>query len=185
MRIVNVSSNQVAPGTRGAPDSHRKYNQRIHLERKVDSNYLSAEQAAKSLNVSLQTLYSYVSRKGVRSLPIPGTRKRRYWKVDIDRLRDKKLPAPITPGPLKHESEITLLTGSDVFYRGRNAVELAENSSFESVAALLWGFKEEEVFGKVPPKIPPLFKQMDKLLAKESEINRAKAGSLARMAPQY
>ncbi len=141
----------------------------------VDSNYLSAEQAAKALNVSLQTLYAYVSRKGVRSLPIPGTRKRRYWKSDIDRLLDKKLPAPITPGPLKHESEITLLTGSDVFYRGQNAVELAEHSSFESVAALLWGFKEEEVFGKVAPKIPPLFKQMDKLLAKESEINRATA----------
>jgi citrate synthase len=158
-----------------APASRKKYNQRIHLEQKVDSNYLSAEQAAKSLNVSLQTLYAYVSRKGVRSLPIPGTRKRRYWKADIERLRDKKLPAPITPGPLKHESEITLLTGSDVFYRGRNAVELAENSSFESVAALLWGFKEEDVFGKVPPKIPPLFKQMDKLLAKESEINRATA----------
>ncbi|HWJ36711.1 MAG TPA: citrate synthase [Steroidobacteraceae bacterium] len=141
----------------------------------MDSNYLSAVQAAKALNVSLQTLYAYVSRKGVRSLPIAGTRRRRYWKSDIDRLRDKKLPTPITPGPLKHESEITLLTGSDVFYRGRNAVELAEHSSFESVAALLWGFKEEEVFGKVLPKIPPLFKQMDKLLAKESEINRATA----------
>jgi citrate synthase len=145
------------------------------LEMIVDSNYLTAEQAAKVLNVNLQTLYAYVSRKGVRSLPIPGTRKRRYWKSDIDRLRDKKLPAPITPGPLKHESEITLLTGSDIFYRGQNAVELAEHSTFESVAALLWGFKEEDVFGKVPPKIPPLFRQMDKLLAKESEINRATA----------
>src|SRR3984893_1303218 len=144
-------------------------------EMTVDSNYLSAEQAAKALNVSLQTLYAYVSRKGVRSLPIPGTRKRRYWKSDIDRLRDKKQPAAMPPGPLKHESEITLITGSDIFYRGRNAVDLAENSSFESVAALLWGFKEEEVFGGVPPKIPPLFKQMDKLLAKESEINRATA----------
>jgi citrate synthase len=152
-----------------------KYYQRVDWEMMVDSNYLSAEQAAKALNVSMQTLYAYVSRKGVRSLPIPGTRKRRYWKSDIDRLLDKKLPAPITPGPLKHESEITLLTGSEVFYRGHNAVELADHSSFETVAALLWGFKEEEVFGKIPPKLPPLFKQMDKLLAKESEINRATA----------
>lgn len=141
----------------------------------MDSNYLTAEQAAKALNVNVQTLYAYVSRKGVRSLPIAGTRKRRYWKSDIDRLRDKKLPAAITPGPLKHESEITLLTGSDIFYRGRNALELAEHSSFEFVAALLWGFKDEDVFGRVPPKIPPLFRQMDKLLAKESEINRATA----------
>jgi citrate synthase len=141
----------------------------------VDNNYLSAEQAAKALNVSLQTLYAYVSRKGVRSVSIPGTRKRRYWKSDIDRLRDKKRPAAMPPGPLKHESEITLITESDIFYRGRNAVELAENSSFEFVAALLWGFKEEEVFERALPKIPPLFKPMDKLLAKESEINRATA----------
>ena len=49
----------------------------------VDSNYLTAEQAAKALNINLQTLYAYVSRKGVRSLPIPGTRKRRYWKSDF------------------------------------------------------------------------------------------------------
>jgi citrate synthase len=141
----------------------------------MDSNYLSAEQAAKALNVSLQTLYAYVSRKGVRSLPIPGTRKRRYWKSDIDRLREKKQPVAITPGPLKHESAITLITGSDIFYRGRNAVELAESSSFEFVAALLWGVKEEDVFERVAPKVPTLFKQMDKLLAKESEINRATA----------
>jgi citrate synthase len=172
MRIVNVSFGE---GWRRGVEGPHGIQSSIHLETNVDSNYLSAEQAAKALNVSLQTLYAYVSRKGVRSLPIPGTRKRRYWKSDIDRLLDKKLPAPITPGPLKHESEITLLTGSDVFYRGQNAVELAEHASFESVAALLWGFKEEEVFGKVPPKIPPLFRQMDKLLAKESEINRATA----------
>lgn len=139
----------------------------------MDDNYLTAEQAAKALDVNLQTLYAYVSRKGVRSVPVPGTRKRRYWRSDIDRLREKKLPSPSLPSPLQHESKITLLTGSDIFYRGRNALELAESSSFESVAALLWGVKEEEVFGKVAPKVPPLAKQMDKLLAKESEVNRA------------
>lgn len=142
---------------------------------KVDNNYLSAEQAAKALNVSLETLYAYVSRKRVRSLPISGTRRRRYWKDDIERLRDKKAPALVATGPLKPESEITLITASDFFYRGRNAVELAERSSFESVAALLWGVKVEDVFGPTAPKLPPLFRQMDKLLAKESEINRATA----------
>jgi hypothetical protein len=46
----------------------------------LDSNYLTAEQAAKVLNVNLQTLYAYDSRKGVR---------------------DKKLPAKIAPGPAR------------------------------------------------------------------------------------
>jgi citrate synthase len=141
----------------------------------TDTNYLSAAQAAKALNVSLQTLYAYVSRKGVRSLPIPGTRRRRYWKSDIQRLLEKKLPSAVTPGPLTHESEITLITPTDVFYRGRNAVELAEHSSFDFVAALLWGFKEQEIFSPTAPKMPPLFRRMDKLLANESEINRATA----------
>jgi citrate synthase len=141
----------------------------------VDSNYLSAEKAAKALDVSLQTLYAYVSRKGVRSLPIPGSRKRRYWKSDIERLRNKKQPIAAPLGPLKRESEITLITESDIFYRGLNATELAENASFEFVAALLWGFREEEIFARAPPKLPPLFKQMDKLLAEEGEINRATA----------
>src|SRR5258708_22980212 len=141
----------------------------------MDDNYMTAQQAAKALNVSLQTLYAYVSRKGVRSIPVPGTRKRRYWKSDIERLRDKKQAAPSTPGPLKHESEITLLTESEIFYRGRDVVELAERSSFESVAALLWGVSEAEVFGNVAPKFPPLAKQLHKLLVKESEVNRATA----------
>jgi citrate synthase len=140
-----------------------------------DSNYFSAEQAAEALNVSLQTLYAYVSRKGVRSVPIAGTRRRRYWKSDIERLRDKKTPAALTLGPLKHESAITLITGNDIFYRGRNAMELADKCSFEYVAALLWGLEDEEVFRQAPPKLPPLFRQMDKLLAQEGEIDRATA----------
>jgi citrate synthase len=140
-----------------------------------DRNYLSAEQAAEALNVNLQTLYAYVSRKGVRSLPVPGTRRRRYWKSDIERLRDRKAPAAITLGPLKHESAITLITANEIFYRGRNALELAEKCSFEFVAALLWGLEDEEVFRQPAPKLPPLFRQMDKLLAKEGEIDRATA----------
>jgi len=168
MTIVNIASNDQEATRRPAQFAGC-------IKMTTDSNYLSAAQAARALNVSLQTLYAYVSRKGVRSLPIPGTRRRRYWKSDIERLREKKLPAAVTPGPLKHESKITLITESDIFYRGRNAVELAEHSSFEFVAALLWGFTDQELFGKIAPKIPPLFTQMDRLLANESEVNRATA----------
>ena len=106
---------------------------------------------------------------------MPGTRKRRYWKSDIERLLDKKQAAPTTPGTLKRESEITLLTDSEIFYRGHDVVELAERSSFESVAALLWGVNEADVFGDGVPKFPPLARQLHKLLAKESEVNRATA----------
>jgi citrate synthase len=142
----------------------------------VDGNYLTAAQAAKMLDVSLQTLYAYVSRKGVRSVPIAGSRRRRYWKSDIERLREKRLPPPPPgPSPLAHASKITLVTDSEIFYRGRNALELAAADSFESVAALLWGCKEEDAFGKDPPRIPAIARKMDALLAEESELNRATA----------
>lgn len=142
----------------------------------LDSNYLTAAQAAKMLNVSLQTLYAYVSRKGVRSAPIPGSRRRRYWKSDIERLREGRLPAPTSaPSPLARSSKITLITDSDLFYRGRNALELAAAESFESVAALLWGCREEDAFGKDPPRMTPMVRKMNTLLAEESELNRATA----------
>ena len=138
-----------------------------------DDNYLTAAQAAKSLNVSLQTLYAYVSRKGVRSTAIPGTRRRKYWKSDIERLRDKS--SPRTPRPFSPESTITLVTDSEIFYRGRNALELATECSFEAVAALLWDCDEGDAFGTEPPRMPRLVKKLDTLLADESELNRATA----------
>jgi len=64
--------------------------------------YLTAEKAARLLDVSVPTLYAYVSRKLIRSERIEGSRARKYWKADIDRLRgspgprdDANPPAPL------------------------------------------------------------------------------------------
>lgn len=51
-----------------------------------DHLYLTAEEAAAILDVSLTTLYAYVSRKNIRSVKVEGSRKRRYWAADIERL---------------------------------------------------------------------------------------------------
>jgi citrate synthase len=51
-----------------------------------DELYLSAEEAAGLLGVNLPTLYAYVGRKNIRSLKVEGSRKRRYWAADIQRL---------------------------------------------------------------------------------------------------
>jgi len=58
---------------------------------------------------------------------------------------------------VKAESEITLLTEEDLFYRGRSAIKLSANASFESIAALLWNVKEEEIFARRPLQVPALF----------------------------
>src|SRR5882724_9482259 len=110
----------------------------------VADEYVTAKQAMQILNVNAQTLYAYVSRKGIRSRPVPGTRQRRYWKNDIEQLRRKKRPPDMAGNSLKQESEITLISDNALFYRGQNAATLAQTASFETVAALLWGVDEEQ-----------------------------------------
>lgn len=140
-----------------------------------EGEYLSAAEAAKALGVSVQTLYVYVSRKAIRSQPIAGSRQRRYWKPDIERVIRREDITPANIGQVRQDSQITLITDSELFYRGTNATELAEHSSFEAVAALLWGVAENDVFTAAPPSVPAMFSKLQKVLAGESEINRATA----------
>src|SRR4030088_188575 len=53
--------------------------------------YITAKEAAAALGVSIPTLYAYVSRGLIRSQGVPAPRNRRYWKVDIDRLRGRRV----------------------------------------------------------------------------------------------
>lgn len=141
---------------------------------RMDDRYLTAAEAAEALGVSVQTLYVYVGRKGIRSQTVQGSRRRRYWRADIERLRHKgKGPAPV--GDLKEESELTFITDADLFYRGRSALQLASHASFEQVAALLWNADQEEAFSARRPAIPPLFASLDKLLAHQADVDRATA----------
>jgi citrate synthase len=124
----------------------------------------------------VQTLYVYVGRKGIRSQEIPGSRSRRYWKADIDRVKSGgRLIAPPPPGDLRPETNLTLITETEFYYRGRSALDLADNATFEQVAALLWGVKTEDVFTDVAPSAPPLFKHLSELLVDQDDVNRATA----------
>lgn len=134
-------------------------------------DYLTAAEAMALLNVSAQTLYAYVSRKGIRTKPVAGSRHRLYWKADIEQLRRRK-PAAQVHGHI-HDSAITLVTADALYYRGRNAVDLAESASFESVAALLWASDERHSFGDRPPQALALWPTLRKLLAGESQVNLA------------
>jgi citrate synthase len=141
-----------------------------------DAEYLSAAEAAAALGVSIPTLYVYVSRKGIRSQPIAGSRQRRYWKPDIERVvKRSKEPAAAVAGQLMQESKLTLITDRGLFYRGVNAAELAEHSTLEAVSALLWGFAEHEIFTLAAPCVPPLYARLRKVLEQQSGINRATA----------
>ena len=110
--------------------------------------YLTAQQAADALGVTRPTLYAYISRGQLRSEPVSGRpRERRYYREDVERLKERKEarrdPSKAAAqglhwgGPVL-ESGITLIHNGQLYYRGRDATKLAETSSAEQVAALLW-----------------------------------------------
>lgn len=136
----------------------------------TDPLYLSAEDAARQLGVSVATLYSYVSRKMLRSEQAKDSRKRRYWKADIDRLSGN-IAALTEPGPptaLAAESRITLLTEHGLYFRGEDAVMLSASASIESVAALLWQMDEAALFGPAPPPAPESWLQLKRMASMSS-----------------
>ena len=121
---------------------------------KAGQHYLTATQAADVLGITRATLYAYASRGQLRSEPIPGRPKeRRYYREDLERLQERKEarrdPAKVAArglhwgGPVL-ESGITLIHDGRFYYRGHDAVTLAETASLEHVAVLLWAADETE-----------------------------------------
>ena len=109
---------------------------------------MSAQEAARALGVTAATLYAYTSRGQLQSEPVPGRpRQRRYHREDIVALRERKEarrdPAKAAARGLHWgspvlDSAITLIHNGKLYYRGQDAVKLAETASLEQVAALLW-----------------------------------------------
>ena len=98
----------------------------------MNDDSLTAIEAARALGVTPATLYAYVSRGLIRS-ERAGGRARRYAAADVAALKRGGLPS----GPLL-ETAITLMRGGRVFFRGRDAIELARNLSVREAAALIW-----------------------------------------------
>src|SRR3954471_20396269 len=96
--------------------------------------YVSSGEAAQLLGISQPTLYAYVSRGLVRSVRDPHARARRYFRPDLEQLKQRKrvrqrpqieLSAALQWGTPILESELTLISGDQLFYRGVDALELA------------------------------------------------------------
>jgi citrate synthase len=125
---------------------------RAQLSRRGESmgeaRYLTARQAASELNVSVATLYAYVSRGLIRSeVADKGKRSRRYRAEDVRKLKERKEqrrdPSKVAESALHWgtpvmESGITLISNEKLYYRGRDVANLAVESTIEEVAALIW-----------------------------------------------
>lgn len=111
--------------------------------------WLTTQEALAALGVRPQTLYASVSRGRIAAKPDPrDSRRSLYSSRDVARSANKRVTGrkaeavaadamgwgePILPSALS-----TVVRGR-LFYRGQDAVSLAESASLEEAAALLWG----------------------------------------------
>jgi citrate synthase len=115
--------------------------------------YLTAQEAAATLGVSVRTLYSYVSRKSIRTRSEEGSRQKLYWSEDIARLSGDS-PAQ-QKDHLLDRTAVTVITAAGPHYRGHSAVELSQWASLEDAAAILWN--ADSPFSDDLPRQPPHF----------------------------
>ena len=104
--------------------------------------YLTARETAERLGIKRDTLYAYVSRGLLRSQPIPGSRERGYRAEEVERLRAGRGLSRATrsePFVPVIDSAICLIEGGRLYYRGHDAIRLAETTTLEDIAGLLWG----------------------------------------------
>ncbi|MDP2259308.1 MAG: citrate synthase family protein [Caulobacter sp.] len=115
----------------------------------MQRDWLTAEEAMAQLGIRPQTLYAYVSRGRIEARPDPeDPRRSRYRLADIGRLAERKQrgrkAAQVAAGAIAWgepvlDSAITTVAHGRLFYRGRDAVELAGHASLEATARLLRG----------------------------------------------
>lgn len=118
--------------------------------------FLDAATAAKRLGVSRATLYAYVSRGLIRASAMGGDPRRRLYNAyDIEALKKRKAvgrrPREVAAQSLDWglpvlNSSITLIENGRLFYRGQDAVRLAETATLEDIAGLLWQCEARDAF---------------------------------------
>ncbi|MGV9709462.1 citrate synthase [Gordonia sp. NPDC003424] len=103
--------------------------------------YLTTAQVTKLLGVKPATVYAYVSRGRMTSERIEGVDGSVFPVEEIEALlegRPRRTPAGVVE---RIRTQITLLQDDHLYYRGRDAVQLARTATFEEVSDLLWGIE--------------------------------------------
>lgn len=104
-----------------------------------DVPLLSTAEAAARLGVKPATLYAYVSR-GLLSRVRGGDGRTSYFDpAELDQMAHQpRSPAPAAAGGLVVHSSISEIRDQRLWYRGRDACEMARSEPFEAVAGWLW-----------------------------------------------
>jgi citrate synthase len=102
---------------------------------------LTADEAARRMGVKIETLYAYVSRGVIESVPSGTGRTRLFDARAVEELARRGRPRQSSRSSslnLLIETRLTALSPTDVFYRDVSSRQLARTHTFEQVAELLW-----------------------------------------------
>ncbi len=150
----------------------------------MTETWLDGAATAARLGVKPQTLYAYVSRGRIQARQDPDDPRRSLYSAqDIARLESRKSRGrkaadvardTIAWGEPILESSITDVSGGKLWYRGRDAAELARSKSLEAVALWLWGCRDDTVFTRAPG---PRVRMRGAAQARAFAVLAARAGS--------
>jgi citrate synthase len=114
---------------------------------KTQNDFLTREQVLATLGVKATTLYSYVSRGLIRSIPVVGTKRHLYAAEDVERFAARgrgRLPRSVVAGTSMRwgepvvASSITYIDEHGPVYRNRRALDLAQAGyAFEVIVHFL------------------------------------------------
>lgn len=129
------------------------------------AEWLTATEALSRLGVRPQTLYAYVSRGRLEArADAQDPRRSLYRADDVARLQSRKSRGrkaaavaedAIAWGEPVLASAITTIAGGRLYYRGRDAIELARLETLESVARWLRGHEGPSLRVREAPSGPP------------------------------
>jgi citrate synthase len=111
------------------------------MEKRTESRWLSAADAAARLGVRTETVYAYVSRGLLPRYAAPGGRRSRFLAADVEHLaaRGRRgAKEPPAPGLVVRSALTEISGGETVRFRGHDVAGLVEQATFEQVAELLW-----------------------------------------------
>jgi citrate synthase len=128
--------------------------------------WIGRGEALARLGVKTQTLYAYVSRGRIAARPDPADPRRSLYAVhDIARLSGEavdddtdtvprlRASRAASRGEAEVCSSLTVISNGRLFYRGLDAVQLAETATLEDVARRLWDARAANPFAAVRPRV--------------------------------
>jgi citrate synthase len=127
------------------------------------NNDLSASEAASILGISLATLYSYVSRGLLTPTSATESRNKRYPREAVLRLAARKADGKrgghsaagaMNWGVPVLETRISRIADGRLYYRGHDALALADEATLEETACLLWDDAQHDYFAGALPALP-------------------------------